>query len=64
MEERSNNKDKVTKTRDFSWKTIKKLENGKIIYRKVKESNKEAVQQEKTKFLEVKAGKKVWRWMY
>jgi len=48
MEERSNNKDRITKTRDFSWEPIKKLKNSKIIYIEVK-SNKETVQQERTK---------------
>jgi len=48
MEERSNNKDRITKTRDFSWEAIKKLKNSKIIYIEVK-SNKETVQQERTK---------------
>ena len=48
MEERSNNKDGITKTGNFSWEAIKKLRNSKIIYIEVK-SNKEAVQQERTK---------------
>jgi len=48
MEERSNNKDGITKTGDFSWEAIKKLRNSKIIYIEV-QSNKEAVQQKRTK---------------
>jgi len=48
MEERSNNKDGITKTGDFSWEAIKKLRNSKIIYIEV-QSNKETVQQERTK---------------
>ena len=53
MEERSNSKDKVTKTGNFSWRTIRKLVNNKIIYRKSKESHKEAIQQEKIKLSDV-----------
>ena len=39
MEERSNNKNKVTKTRDFSQGATKKLENDKIIDRNGKRSH-------------------------
>ena len=43
MKERSNNKYRITKTRDFSQRTIENLENSKIIYREVKKSNEKAV---------------------
>jgi len=42
MEKRSNNKYKITKTRDFPHETKKKLENSEIIYRKSK-NNEETV---------------------
>ena len=43
MEKKSNDKNKNTKTRDFLWKTIKILENSKIIYEKIKENNEEVI---------------------
>ena len=43
MEERSNNKNRVTKARNFSQEATKKLGNSKIIYREGKENNEEAV---------------------
>ena len=43
MEGRSNNKDKITKTRDFPQGTTKKLRNSKDIDRKDKKSYEEEV---------------------
>ena len=53
MEERSNNKDRITKTGDFLRGTTEKLRNGKDINRKGKRSHEEVVWQEKTKFSRV-----------
>ena len=57
MKERSNNKDKITKTGDLSQKTIQKLRNSKDANKKDKRSYKETVQQEKTKLSRTKARK-------
>ena len=43
MEERPNNKAKITKTRDFPQKTIKKLESSKKFNKNGKKSHEETV---------------------
>ena len=43
MEEKSNNKNRITKTRDFPQRTTKKLENSKDINRKGKRSYKKVI---------------------
>ena len=40
MKERSNNKDIITKTRDFFQGTTEKVQNSKIIYGEIKRNNK------------------------
>ena len=54
MEGRSNNKNRITKTRDFPWESTEKLGSSKNINRKGKRNHEEAVWQEKMKFLGVK----------
>ena len=49
MKERPKNRNKITKTGDFSQRTTEKLEIGKIINRKGKKNYEEIVWQEKTK---------------
>ena len=55
MEERSNNKDRITKIGDFLRGITEKLRNSKNINRKDKRSYEEVIQQEKTKSLRVEA---------
>ena len=52
MEERPNNKAKITKTRDFPQETIRKLESSKKFNKK---SHEETVQQKKTESTRIKA---------
>ena len=49
IEKRFNNKGEITKTRDFPWRTTKKLENSKDINGKGKRRHEEVVWQEKMK---------------
>ena len=55
MEERPNNKGKITKTRDFPQGTIRKLESSKEFNKNGKRSHEETVQQEKTESTRIKA---------
>jgi len=50
IEEQSNNRNEITKTGDFSWIIIEKLENSEDVNRKDKKSYKKAVWQEKIKY--------------
>jgi len=55
MEGRPNNKNWITKTRDFPWKTTKKLKSSGDINKKGKKSYEQAVWQGKMKSSRTKA---------
>ena len=55
IEGKPNNRDRITKTRNFFQETTQKLRNSKDIDEKDKRSHEEAVWQEKTKLSKTKA---------
>ena len=66
IEERPNNKDRITKTRNFPWETIEKLGSSKDIDGNSKKSHKKAIWQEKMKFTKTKTRRQhiVWSQKY
>ena len=53
MKREPNSKNRITKTRKFPWKTIKKLESNKEIDENSKRNYKETIQQKEMKFTRI-----------